>query len=124
VPHGCADAAGETPRTRPCATNALLLAIVHEALAGVGWKAPVESEVPVYRQYNPYAIAGAHNYTTSAEEARVLVALGRLFSAAVGRAAARAVCRCVGALRLRAHTIVKDLLPRPNALVRTAGAVP
>lgn len=33
-------------------------------------------ETPVYRQYNPYARAGSHNYTTSKAESDHLVSLG------------------------------------------------
>ena len=42
---------------------------------GVGWySASKEYGVPLYRQYNPYAVTGAHNYTISKEENDILVA--------------------------------------------------
>ena len=43
---------------------------------GVGWHSAGENGVPVYRQYNPYASAGTHNYTTSPYEAQYLVGVG------------------------------------------------
>ncbi len=44
---------------------------------GVGWKSSTSSKaVPVYRQYNPNAKTGSHNYTTSASEAQYLVSVG------------------------------------------------
>lgn len=41
---------------------------------GVGWK--TGGTVPLYRQYNPNAIAGSHNFTTSKDENASLVAAG------------------------------------------------
>ena len=46
---------------------------------GVGWRSAGENGVPVLRQYNPYASAGTHNYTTSEHEAMALVELGWLY---------------------------------------------
>ena len=50
---------------------------------GVGWLSatdsagrPVSGAVPLYRQYNPFATTGTHNYTTSLEENDTLVAAG------------------------------------------------
>ena len=50
---------------------------------GVGWYSasdadgnPVTGAVPIYRQYNPYATTGTHNYTTSEVESDSLVAAG------------------------------------------------
>lgn len=44
---------------------------------GVCWhSAPTGLGVPVYRQFNPYAVVAMHNYTTSEEERDHLVALG------------------------------------------------
>lgn len=50
---------------------------------GVGWYSasdedgnPIEDAVPVWRQYNPYATTGTHNYTTSEFERDSLVAAG------------------------------------------------
>ena len=42
---------------------------------GLGWVAPEESDVPVYRLYNPNN-GGDHHYTTNAEERDALVAAG------------------------------------------------
>lgn len=43
---------------------------------GVGWVAPVSSDVPVYRLYNP--TAGDHHYTTSTYERDHLLSVGWL----------------------------------------------
>lgn len=50
---------------------------------GVGWYSasdadgnPVTGAVPIYRQYNPYATTGTHNYTTSKVERDSLLAAG------------------------------------------------
>lgn len=46
---------------------------------GVGWLSSpegVEGNVPVWREYNPYARTGAHNFTTSMTEHVVLCELG------------------------------------------------
>ena len=43
---------------------------------GVGWHSDANKRVPLYRQYNPYAVTGAHNYTTSLYENNHLVSLG------------------------------------------------
>ena len=49
---------------------------------GVGWFSSsvdgegIEGSVPLYRQYNPYATTGTHNYTTSEEENNALVRAG------------------------------------------------
>ena len=50
---------------------------------GVGWRSasdaygtPVAGAVPLYRQYNPYATTGTHNYTTSPVENDHLVSVG------------------------------------------------
>jgi hypothetical protein len=32
--------------------------------------------VPLYRQYNPYAVSGSHNYTTNKKENDALVKIG------------------------------------------------
>lgn len=52
---------------------------------GVGWYSasdadgnPVTGAVPLWRQYNPYAATGTHNYTTSEVERDSLVAAGWL----------------------------------------------
>lgn len=39
---------------------------------------PVTGAVPLWRQYNPYAATGTHNYTTSEAERDSLVAAGWL----------------------------------------------
>jgi hypothetical protein len=45
---------------------------------GIGWYSDYENKgVPVYRQYNPNAVSGSHNYTTSKTENDHLVA-GRM----------------------------------------------
>ncbi|MBR3385304.1 MAG: hypothetical protein IKG69_08935, partial [Atopobiaceae bacterium] len=41
---------------------------------GVGWNSG--GTRPLWRQYNPNAVAGSHNYTQSASERQSLVALG------------------------------------------------
>ncbi len=43
---------------------------------GVGWTAPVESDAPVYRLYNPFEPLGDHHYTTDWEEYDACVAAG------------------------------------------------
>jgi hypothetical protein len=43
---------------------------------GIGWYSDDEQGVPVYRQYNPNAKAGAHNFTTSKAENDHLVKVG------------------------------------------------
>ncbi len=43
---------------------------------GVGWRSDAQRRVPLYRDYNPNARVGTHNYTTSAAEHRALVAAG------------------------------------------------
>jgi hypothetical protein len=43
---------------------------------GVGWYSDPEEHVALYRQYNPNAESGAHNYTASKEENDALVSLG------------------------------------------------
>ena len=44
---------------------------------GEGWKSAANTEIAVYRQYNPYANgAGSHNYTTDKAENDYLVSLG------------------------------------------------
>ncbi|HJA29830.1 MAG TPA: hypothetical protein IAA15_09755, partial [Candidatus Olsenella pullicola] len=46
------------------------------AYEGVAWTAPVTSNTPVYRLYNPYAPQGDHHYTTSREEYDRLAEIG------------------------------------------------
>ena len=44
---------------------------------GIGWYSVPEQEgVPLYRQYNPYAATGSHNYTLSKGENDALVTMG------------------------------------------------
>ncbi len=43
---------------------------------GVCWYSDEEQTTPLYRLYNPNAVAGAHHYTTSAGEKNALVKLG------------------------------------------------
>ena len=43
---------------------------------GIGWYSSDEKEIPLYRQYNPNAKTGSHNYTTSKAENDMLVSLG------------------------------------------------
>lgn len=43
---------------------------------GIGWYSDTSKTVPVYRAYNPNAIAGAHHYTTSYGEAKYLSSIG------------------------------------------------
>ena len=43
---------------------------------GVGWSSDTGKSVPLYRQYNPYAVSGAHNYTTKKAENDALVGAG------------------------------------------------
>jgi Leucine-rich repeat (LRR) protein len=45
---------------------------------GIGWYSETDPtlQVPVYRAYNPNAIAGAHNFTTSLSEQNHLVSVG------------------------------------------------
>ena len=43
---------------------------------GIGWYSDDEQGVPLYRQYNPYARTGAHNYTASGYERDSLVKAG------------------------------------------------
>ena len=43
---------------------------------GIGWYSDESEGVPVYRQYNPYATTGTHNYTTDEEENNKLIGLG------------------------------------------------
>jgi hypothetical protein len=52
-----------------------------DALTGAGWKYEgigwrSGGDVPVMRQYNPYASTATHNYTTSKEERAALVSAG------------------------------------------------
>lgn len=42
---------------------------------GVGWVAPSAGD-PVYRLYNPYAVTGAHHYTTDVNERQALIEAG------------------------------------------------
>ena len=43
---------------------------------GIGWYSDDNGAVPLYRQYNPNAKAGSHNYTTSKGENDFLAANG------------------------------------------------
>ena len=43
---------------------------------GVGWYSDDAKGVPLYRQYNPNAITGSHNYTISKNENDFLVSVG------------------------------------------------
>ena len=43
---------------------------------GIGWYSDDAQAVPLYRQYNPNAIAGSHNYTTSTVERDHLISVG------------------------------------------------
>ncbi len=43
---------------------------------GVGWLSDPLRSVPVWREYNPFATSGAHNFTTSEGEHLQLCALG------------------------------------------------
>ena len=43
---------------------------------GVGWYSDDAQTVPLWRQYNPYARCGAHNFTSSAYERDHLVSVG------------------------------------------------
>ena len=43
---------------------------------GIGWYSDDAKAVPLYRQYNPNAIAGSHNYTTSTVERDHLISVG------------------------------------------------
>ena len=43
---------------------------------GTGWYSDPKEQVPVYRQYNPNAKTGTHNYTTSKAERDYLVSIG------------------------------------------------
>ena len=43
---------------------------------GIGWYSDENKGMPVYRQYNPYATVGTHNYTTSKFENDALAAVG------------------------------------------------
>ena len=43
---------------------------------GIGWYSADSNGQPLYRQYNPNALAGSHNYTTSKNENDSLVRLG------------------------------------------------
>ncbi len=43
---------------------------------GVGWFSDEAHGTPLYRQYNPYATVGTHNYTTSRDENDMLVSIG------------------------------------------------
>ncbi|MCR5048820.1 MAG: Ig-like domain-containing protein [Saccharofermentans sp.] len=45
---------------------------------GIGWIAPIVSDTPVYRQYNPNEFANNHNYTTDETEKDNLISLGWL----------------------------------------------
>ena len=55
-----------------------------QELVSIGWvgenvcwhSAPKSTGVPIYRQFNPYAWIGTHNYTTSTAERDHLVSLG------------------------------------------------
>ena len=57
-----------TQRARSSAT--------HWADEGIGWYSDDQQRVPLYRQYNPNAAAGSHNYTTSIDEHWQLVSIG------------------------------------------------
>ena len=43
---------------------------------GLGWYSDDAHGIPLYRQYNPNAVTGSHNYTASIDENNALVALG------------------------------------------------
>ena len=43
---------------------------------GIGWYSDDAKGVPLYRQYNPNAKAGSHNYTTNKAENDMLVRVG------------------------------------------------
>ena len=43
---------------------------------GIGWYSDPNKGVPLYRLYNPNAVAGAHHYTTSEKERNSLVQAG------------------------------------------------
>lgn len=43
---------------------------------GIAWYSDDEKAVPLYRQYNPNAKSGSHNYTSSKEENNYLVSIG------------------------------------------------
>ena len=43
---------------------------------GVGWYSDDARGVPLYRQYNPNALAGSHNYTADVAENDMLVSVG------------------------------------------------
>jgi hypothetical protein len=43
---------------------------------GIGWYSDDNEEVPLYRQYNPNAVSGSHNYTTNKKENDALVKIG------------------------------------------------
>ena len=43
---------------------------------GIGWYSDDAEGVPLYRQYNPNAVAGSHNYTTNKAENDYLASIG------------------------------------------------
>jgi hypothetical protein len=43
---------------------------------GIGWYSDDAQTVKLYREYNPNAQSGSHNYTTSLQEHKNLVKLG------------------------------------------------
>ena len=43
---------------------------------GTGWYSDEHKSVPLYREYNPNAVTGTHNYTTDKAEHDKLVSLG------------------------------------------------
>jgi hypothetical protein len=43
---------------------------------GIGWYSDDAKATPLYREYNPNALTGSHNYTTSKDENDNLVRLG------------------------------------------------
>ena len=43
---------------------------------GVGWYSAGEDGIPLFRQYNPFAAVGAHNYTVSEAERDAIVSMG------------------------------------------------
>ena len=53
-----------------------MLVTVGWTYEGLGWHSAGNDGVPLWRQYNPNATAGAHNYTASAEERDMLVSIG------------------------------------------------
>ena len=43
---------------------------------GIGWYSDDSKTIPLYREYNPNAAAGSHNYTTSQDEHSALIVAG------------------------------------------------